>query len=137
MRIFAVILFLLFLLASFPAVAVMPEGPDAVSFRLYLGDLYRMRAQIWPQDQEMTPWCQFARDNVAAGYPGNEAWLGMVSQCFGEAQLEDPGGYRLAACEYFIEAERHYLKAKPLPEEDAALLLMLDEVKTSIAGLGC
>ena len=134
MRIFAV---LLLFLASFPAAAIVPEGPDGVSFRLYLGDVYRMRAKVWPQDLEMAAWCQTAEDDAAGNHPGNEAWLGMVSQCFGQAQLEDEDGYRLAACEYFIEAERHYLKARPLPEEGAALLLMLDEVKTSIAGLGC
>lgn len=134
MRIFAVILFLL---ASFPAVAVMPEGPDAVSFRLYLGDIYRMRAKIWPQDLEMAPWCQIAMDDAEREHPGNEAWLGMVSQCFGEAQLQDDDGYRLAACEYFIDAERHYQKARTLPEEAPALLLMLDAVKQHIAKLEC
>jgi hypothetical protein len=134
MRIFAVILFLL---ASFPAVAIMPEGPDAISFRLYLGDIYRMRAKIYPQDPEMTPWCEMAQYAAEQEHPGNEAWLGMVSQCFGEAQMQDEGGYRLAACEYFIEAERHYQKAHTLPEEAAALLLMLDAVKQHIAKLEC
>lgn len=134
MRIFAAIFLFL---ASFPAAAITPEGPDAVSFRLYLGDIYRMRAKSWPRDQEMTPWCRFAKDDVGSNHPGSEAWLGMVSQCFGEAQLEDEGGHRLAACEFFIEAERHYLRAKSSPDEGAALLLMLDSVKQNIARLEC
>ncbi len=109
-----------------------------VTFRLFLSDLMRIYAQGAPEDREpMFSLCEVAEDQAARKHPGNEAWKGMVSQCFGAAALlEDLAGSDVA-CAYFIEAAAHYEKARPAPDEIEALRLSIGEVKAEIAKLGC
>ena len=135
MRILAVILAAV---AAFPAAAETPRGPDAVPFRLYVHDTFRVWSKLLPQDRgPLWEYCR-SEEEIMRDHPGEEVWLGAAAHCVADGELDsDYGGTRLAACEYYIKAERHYVKARVKPEEAEALRLSIEEVKAGIAALEC
>ena len=111
---------------------------DRVTFRFFLGDIFRMYGQVSTDDRPpLATYCEVFAKDEAERQQNSETWKGMVSECFGYAQLSDEDGYPLAACAYFIEAATHYKKARPEPYEVEALDRSREEMAQQIAGLGC
>jgi hypothetical protein len=109
-----------------------------MTFRWYLGDIFKMYGQASPNDRSpLASYCEIFAKEEAKRRGGGDVWQGMVSECLGYAQLSDEDGYPLAACAYFIEAAAHYGKARPEAYEIEALERSREEMTRQIAGLGC
>jgi hypothetical protein len=130
--------FVLTIFAGLYATASAAPENEQVTFRFFLGDIFKMYGQGWPSERgSFAEYCEVFAKAEAKKRGGGEVWQGMVSECLGYAQLSDDNGYPLAACAYFIEASAHYNKAKPEPYESEALERSREEMAQQIAGLGC
>lgn len=112
------------------------ELPGPEVYRRFANSLFRAYVAKPTEYQSVAFYCEDAAA-LSKSYAPNEAWLGMIAQCFAHAELADDEGSRLAACEYAIGARRYLAKARPKAHEAAGVQGALAEAEELIAKLEC
>jgi hypothetical protein len=129
----------IFLVSVLAAAALLQ--PLSAAERFTFAEYYEALLETDPQfpGKDLNARCEETAIYVARHYSRNDAWHGVVSQCFAQVYVtkQHRHGFRVAACAYFLEAQAHYERAHPQPDEVQALNRLKEEVARQIAGLDC